>query len=171
MKHKVTQISQAEITKMLKEHNTYPQLISKDEIASLIRLLNMKSNDVNKRDIAFLDYDQFIELIPQLAYLCFGRPPVDKSHLPAIEMMQALLSTWEQATREKGKSTVLFEDPDSSVFQDKELISALNKKIAADPDYPIPEGYRKVTERIPVYSYTIPKSIREQMREAKQIVI
>jgi hypothetical protein len=49
---------------MLKEHNTYPQLISKDEIASLIRLLNIKSNEENKKDIAFLDYDQFLELIP-----------------------------------------------------------------------------------------------------------
>lgn len=57
MKQKVSQISQAEITKMLKEHNTYPLLISKDEIASLIRLLNMKSNNTNKMDIAFLDYN------------------------------------------------------------------------------------------------------------------
>ena len=29
---KTSQISQAEITKMLKEHNTYPLLISKEEI-------------------------------------------------------------------------------------------------------------------------------------------
>lgn len=85
MKQKVTQISQAEITKMLKEHNTYPLLINKDEIGTLIRLLNMKSNSTNKRDIAMLDYDQFLEFIPQLVFVCFTRPPMDKSHLPMIE--------------------------------------------------------------------------------------
>jgi hypothetical protein len=91
MKKKITQISQAEITKMLKEHNTYPLLISKDEIAQIIRLLNIKSTNENKMDIHFLDYNQFLEFVPQLAYVCFGRPPLDKSHLPAIETMNSLL--------------------------------------------------------------------------------
>lgn len=49
-------INHPEITKMLKEHNTYPSLITKDEIASLIRLLNMHSNNENSNELAMLDY-------------------------------------------------------------------------------------------------------------------
>jgi len=49
---------------MLKEHNTYPSLISKEEIATLIRLLNMKTKKENSHDIAFLDYQQFLQFIP-----------------------------------------------------------------------------------------------------------
>lgn len=64
IKQRITQISLAEVTKMLKEHNTYPLLITKEEIATLIRLVNMKSKNINKRDIAYLDYGQFLELIP-----------------------------------------------------------------------------------------------------------
>lgn len=79
LKEKTKQINLSEITKMLKEHNTYPTLINKDEIAQLIRLLNMNSNKKkwldlpkkgvkepkpflaprpdNSHEIAMLDYD------------------------------------------------------------------------------------------------------------------
>ena len=33
-------LSFAEITKMLKDHGTYPQLISKDELSQMVRLVN-----------------------------------------------------------------------------------------------------------------------------------
>jgi hypothetical protein len=72
MGKKTSQINLAEITKILKDHNTYPQLISKDEIASLIRLINTHSNAENSNDITMLDYTQFLQLIPQLAFLCFN---------------------------------------------------------------------------------------------------
>lgn len=35
-------LSLAEITKMLKDHDTLPQLISKDELNTLVRMINMK---------------------------------------------------------------------------------------------------------------------------------
>jgi len=112
MGRKTEQINLAEVTKILKEHNTFPNLISKDEISSLIRLINIHSNQENSNDIAMLDYGQFLQLIPQLALLCFSRPPIDKSHLPPVESLRALLQQWEDATRARGKSTQLFEDPD-----------------------------------------------------------
>jgi hypothetical protein len=57
MKGKTSQINLAEVTKILKEHNTLPMLISKEEIASLMRLINMKELDnPHSNDIAMLDY-------------------------------------------------------------------------------------------------------------------
>ena len=41
---------------MLKDHNTYPVLITKEEIAALIRLINMSSTNENASDLAMLDY-------------------------------------------------------------------------------------------------------------------
>ena len=65
MKGKTSQINLAEVTKILKEHNTFPTLISKDEIASLMRLINMQQPDnEHANDIAMLDYHQFLYLIP-----------------------------------------------------------------------------------------------------------
>lgn len=129
MEKKTSQINTAEVTKILKDHNTYPNLISKHEIHSLIRLINMNSNSDNSNDITMLDYSQFLQLIPQVAFICFSRPPIDKSHLPSVESLKALLEQWEEATRARGKSTQLYEDPDQSSFADKELIAALDKKV------------------------------------------
>ena len=92
MKGKTSQINLAEVTKILKEHNTLPLLISKDEIASLMRLINMNDpNNEHANDITMLDYHQFLYLIPQIAFLAFSRPPLDKSHLPPVESLRALL--------------------------------------------------------------------------------
>lgn len=106
----------AEITKMLRDHNTYPILLNKDELTSLLRLINMNSQAANASDLAMLDYKQFIQFIPQLAFVCFSRPPIDKSSFPPIESLNALLSQFEQATRDRGKNTMLYEDPDQSSF-------------------------------------------------------
>jgi hypothetical protein len=64
MLNKTSQINVAEVTNILKDHNTYPTLISKDEIQALIRLINMHSNNENSNDIYMLDYSQFLQLIP-----------------------------------------------------------------------------------------------------------
>ena len=61
---KMSQINLAELTKMLKDHNTYPTLISKDELAALVRQINMHSNQDNSSDLAMVDYNQFLQFIP-----------------------------------------------------------------------------------------------------------
>jgi hypothetical protein len=64
MGKKTSQINLAELTKMLKDHNTYPTLLSREELASLIRLVNMHTAQDNSSDLAMLDYNQFLQFIP-----------------------------------------------------------------------------------------------------------
>lgn len=40
-------------------------------------------------------------------------------------------------------------------MQDRELIQALEKKVNEDSNYPIPEGFTKVIEKTPIYSYKV----------------
>lgn len=51
-------INLAEVTKMLREHNTYPTLLSKEEIATLVRLINLNSAEQFKTssDLQMLEY-------------------------------------------------------------------------------------------------------------------
>lgn len=86
MLKKTSNINLPEITKMLKDHDIYPALINKDEIATLIRLINMrwKQPGIVNNDLATLDYEQFKYFVPQLAFVCFLRPPIDKSNLPPV---------------------------------------------------------------------------------------
>lgn len=84
LQNKLVQINLPEVTKCLKDHGVYPQLINKDELAQLTRLINMNSSTPNAHDLTMLDFTQFLQFIPQLALFCFSRPPVDKSAFPPI---------------------------------------------------------------------------------------
>jgi hypothetical protein len=74
-----------------------------------------------------------------------------------VETVNGLIKTFENATRARGNSTVLYEDPDATSASDAKLIKALNDKLKADPQYPIPEGFMKQMERTPVFDYHIPQ--------------
>jgi hypothetical protein len=45
------------------------------------------------------------------------------------------------------------------------LLAALNRKVVQDPNFIVPEGYRKVTEKTPIYNYVIPECARIVMEE------
>ena len=65
MKAKNSQINLADVTNILKDHNTFPMLITKDEVSALIRLINVSASDRPVTDdIMSLDYNQFLKLIP-----------------------------------------------------------------------------------------------------------
>ena len=71
--------------------------------------------------------------------------------------MKALIKQFEDATRARGNSTVLYDDPDATSASDSQLIKALNDKLSKDPHYPIPEGYLKQLEKTPVLDYHLPE--------------
>ena len=117
-----------------------------------------------------LDYNQFLQFIPQLAFLAFSRPPIDKSSLPSVESLRALVKQFEEATRGRGRSTALYDDPDQSGFADRELVAALDQKLKDDPTYPVPEGFRKVTEKEPIYEYKLPDCAAAILTEGQVLV-
>lgn len=89
--------------------------------------------------------------------------------MPSVESLRALITQFEQATRDRGRSTALYEDPDQSGFADKELIHAIEQKLIQDPTYPVPEGFRKVTEKVPVYDFKIPACAAKVLSEGQVI--
>lgn len=87
------------------------------------------------------------------------------------ETIKALIKHFEDATRARGYSTVLYEDPDATSVSDAKLIKALNDKLAKDPNYPIPEGYMKQLEKTPVYDYVIPAQFKAKIKESKVVAL
>ena len=96
---KLHTINMAEITKILKDHDTYPQLINKEEISVLIRMINTKL--YNKFDTSALDFDGFLAFMTQLGYFLFTKSPKDLSHLPPVETLKAMVEHFKQATKAK----------------------------------------------------------------------
>lgn len=52
-------------------------------------------------------------------------------------------------------------------MNDRELMQALEEKINEDPNYPVPEGFSKVIEKLPIYSYKVPDCAVKFLPESK----
>lgn len=91
-----------------------------------------------------MNFNLFLELQPQVAFLLFSKT---LPHLSLPEMMMKMLQHQERATKLKGQSTILFEDPDHTTIGDYEIIKELNRRVKENPDFILPEGYYKVQEK------------------------
>lgn len=54
---------------------------------------------------------------------------------------------FKRATKAKGQSVVLYDDPEKTYLGDKQMLNDLNYKILQDSNYPLPHGYYKVNEK------------------------
>ena len=150
-------INLAELIRFLHDHDLGKKYLTKEELSAIIRLVNFKK--IHKNDLTALNYAGFLEWIIQTAIYMFTKPPEDLSHFPSVEALNHFLKKLEKAQKAKGGSTILFEDPDATGIGDTTLLKALNKKIKEDPNYPIPEDYKKVKEKEIQYHYKIPDYI------------
>ena len=57
-----------------------------------------------------------------------------------------------------------------SNFADKELIKALEIKVNKDPSYPVPEGFKKVLEKTPIFQYALPPCSKSVLTPGQIIV-
>ena len=47
----------------------------------------------------------------------------------------------------------------------------LNETVKTQPDYPMPDGFLKVKEKVPVYNYKVPDSAKQYLGEAKTVCV
>lgn len=92
----------------------------------------------------------------QLAYFIYSKPPLDFSFTGPKEQLMKLIQHFEKATRSRGQSTLLYEDPDTTTIGDQDLLREMNRRVKENPDFILPEGYYKVIEREQVYNYVLP---------------
>ena len=160
-------MNMAELTKFLKDHGFTNKHLTREELAALIRLINLKK--IKRFDLTALTYQGFLEFIIQASYFIYSRDPYFMNSHPLVELIRAFFSQMEKTAKENKESMLLFEDPDLTVMADPELLKALNKKLAENPDYPVPEGFKKVKELTLVSNYEVPKFI--QMGESTKVAL
>jgi len=163
LKEKSEIISTAEVTKMLKDHNVESNMLNRDELATLLRLVNAR---MGRNDINTLTFEGFQEFFLQTAIYIYSKPPTILSHLPLVESVRALIKHFEKATQ---GSTTLYTDPDTTALGDQDLIKELNKVVKTNPDYPVPEGYRKVTEKEAFFEFTLKPTVEKYVPEKSKI--
>jgi len=60
-----------------------------------------------------------------------------------------MIERFESSQRSKGQSTLLYEDPDAVDGKDHDVVLELSRKLQIDDEYPLPEGFTTVWERVP----------------------
>jgi hypothetical protein len=124
------------------------------EIQVLARKVNYKQAK-ERDDAELLDFDGFKEFVTQMCYTMFTRPPKDLSGHPVAEMMAELFSTLKLYAAENRISPQLFDEPEACYTNEEEAVKVLNKKLQENPDYILPEGYKKITETRVFYDHKI----------------
>jgi hypothetical protein len=94
-----------------------------------------------------IDFEGFVEFLMQLAVHLYS---YDSAMTP-VEYLKKLFDTFAQT---KGNNLGRLFQPSNeeegsltSGIADNKLLAELNKRLAQDPSYQLPEGYTKVTEK------------------------
>ncbi len=140
------QITLGEITKMLKEHDVTESTISKDAVASLVRLINVKSQ---RSDLHSLTRKGFLDFFVQMALA------VHPAESPLVNAVQKMVERFRAADEANGKSAILYRNPDATTLGDPDVLSELNKAVIKNPTQPVPVGYTKVTEQTVNFGYSV----------------
>jgi hypothetical protein len=83
-------LTSGEMTKLMRDHSCMPQLMSRDEVNQLFKLVNTKLYD-RRTNLLELDYDGYLTFIVQFAINGYARGAKDLSFLPPIESLKALI--------------------------------------------------------------------------------
>jgi len=165
-------LNNVEVLKMLRDHEMYPTYISKDEISQIVRTCNQKICPQVPTGQNTVNYDAFKSLILQVAHNGFSRAPKNMSFDPLVAKLEAMLAIFTQAMKKKNLSTILYEDPDivgPISDKDMELLKQLNEKIKTEPDYPLPSGFVRIKEKVPVYNYGVSEARIKRDGEASAV--
>lgn len=67
---------------------------------------------------------------------------------------------------ENGEKTTMFDEPEAAYFNESEVIKEFNKKLQEDSGFILPEGYKKVTDKIINFNAQISKNARKGLSES-----
>ena len=108
---KLQTITVAEIMKLLRDHYVTNRIISKTKVTEIVR--QIQSNTLP------LEYSNFVEFIVQLGYVIYTTPPNNMIHLNPAETLLKLVSFFEESTKSKGQSTLIYEDFETTSASEK----------------------------------------------------
>jgi len=166
LKERAETISIGELIRMLKEHGVENSLLNKEELNTIVRLVNAKEV---RSDVATLTFKGFKEFFMQTAIYIYSKQGL--AHLPLLESVKELVKCFHRAAKLKGENTLLYEEPDTTAFGDKDLLKELNKVIKKSPEYPLPEGYHKVIEKEVLFEHKLKPTLNACITEPQRIVI
>lgn len=131
-------------------------------MASLFRQVNLKMT--GKMDLSPMKFEGFLELFVQTAFYLAIKIDKNSLHLPA-ECLKTFFFRFTEAAASRGDIEIHNKD-DEEEIENKKMLA---KYIKENPTGPLPNGYKKVEEKLPIENYSIPCYC--QISESHKIVI
>jgi len=91
---------------MMKDHNIYPQMIGKDDLLTLIRLVNMR---MGAASLLTFDYSRYLVFISQASVNIYFKVQTMMFKSPSIKL-QSFISQIEAVSKSKNQLSALFEE-------------------------------------------------------------
>ena len=77
------------------------------------------------------------------------------AHCPPGQKIRMFIKQLRDMTAQRGGNVDLFENPEEVYFQETQVIRQFNKRLKQNPEYILPEGYKKVKLTELYYDYEI----------------
>jgi len=161
----IQRMTYIELWKLLKDFN-YTQFTSQLQVESMVRMINVQIFKEKDENLKSLDFEGFQIFLVNLCYLVYSKdPPEDLRHLPPNFPLERMLKHFREEEKNKGVSTILFDDPEATIVTDSEVLKEFNRKLEEDPDYVLPEGYKKIPDIRVTFEYKLADALNDVLPE------
>ena len=160
-------ITVSEITKMFKQHNIIDKEISKEDIQSIITLMNSKV--FKKRSLlGGITYEEFIEDFIQISYYAFVKPPYFYRHFTIADYPEEMIKLFSAQFPENMK----YYNPETILTKsEREICNGLDKQLQISNFVKLPKTHKKILVTEINFKYIVPECMYMVLGESNTICL
>ena len=160
-------ITVSEIVKMFKQHNIVDREISKEDIQSIITLMNSKV--FKKRSLlGGITYEEFIEDFIQISYYAFVKPPFVYRHFTIADYPEEMIRLFSAQFPENMK----YYNPETILTKsEREICNGLDKQLQISNFVKLPKTHKKILVTEINFRYIVPECMYFVLGEPKTICL
>ena len=160
-------ITVSEIVKMFKQHNIVDREISKEDIQSIIALMNSKV--FKKRSLlGGITYEEFIEDFIQISYYAFVKPPFVYRHFTIADYPEEMIRLFSAQFPENMK----YYNPETILTKsEREICNGLDKQLQISNFVKLPKTHKKILVTEINFRYIVPECMYFVLGEPKTICL
>ena len=160
-------ITVSEIVKMFKQHNIVDREISKEDIQSIITLMNSKV--FKKRSLlGGITYEEFVEDFIQISYYVFVKPPFVYRHFTIADYPEEMIRLFSAQFPENMK----YYNPETILTKsEREICNGLDMQLKISNFVKLPKTHKKVLVTEINFKYIVPECIYFVLGESRTICL
>ena len=160
-------ITVSEIVKMFKQHNVIDKEISKEDIQSIIVLMNSKV--FKKRSLlGGITYEEFVEDFIQISYYAFVKPPYFYRHFTIADYPEEMIKLFSAQFPDNMK----YYNPETILTKsEREICNGLDRQLQISNFVKLPKTHKKILVTEINFKYIVPECMYIVLGESMTICL